>query len=90
MYFRQNFCETSEDLMRNMNKKMKELENDVGQEKKIWTRSAPADLHYIRDKKNNKIMRGTNKLFELCNNFKENLLDRAGIARSQQVMADLI
>lgn len=72
--------------MRNMNKTIKELEFDTGHERKIWTRSAPADLYYNRDEEDNKIMRGTNKLFELCNSFKEKLLDRAAMARALQVI----
>lgn len=72
--------------MRNMNKKIKELEDDSGHERKIWTRSAPADLYYNRDERNNKIMRGSNKLFELCSLFKEKLLDRAANARALQVI----
>jgi len=54
-------------------------------ERKIWIRTAPADLYYIRDENNSKIMRGTSKLKELCTSFKKLLIDRAVVARALQV-----
>jgi ribonuclease-3 len=54
-------------------------------ERKIWTRTAPADLYYVRDENNPKIMRGTPKLKELCVSFKKLLIDRAAVARALQV-----
>lgn len=53
--------------------------------RKIWTRTAPADLYYSRDKVNQKIMKGTLKLHELCELFKNILMDRATSAKALQV-----
>ncbi|KAL6440955.1 hypothetical protein ACFW04_003384 [Cataglyphis niger] len=53
-------------------------------EKKIWTRTAPADLYYFRDENNPKIMKSTVKLQELCMTFKRLLIDRATEARALQ------
>ncbi|KAJ8680738.1 hypothetical protein QAD02_016525 [Eretmocerus hayati] len=77
--YRRNYCATSEDMRRKLN----ELA-DGATEIKIWTRAAPADLHYQRDEKNCKIMRATDKLLELCSDFKKILLDRAEAARALQ------
>lgn len=52
-------------------------------ERKAWTRTAPADLYYTRDDKNPKIVQGTKKLLDLCDKFKDTLLDRAEKARSK-------
>lgn len=54
-------------------------------EKKIWTRTSPADLYYVRSEGNLKIMKGTSKLQELCMTFKKVLIDRAAAARELQV-----
>ncbi|XP_034951139.1 ribonuclease 3 [Chelonus insularis] len=80
--YRRNYCATSKDIER----KIDELGPDgiLECDKKVWTRTAPADLYYSRDDNNPKIMKGTSKLHELCDNFKHYLLDRAKIARSIQ------
>lgn len=54
-------------------------------EKKMWTRTSPADLYYVRDENNPKLMRSTARLKELCATFKKVLIDRAAIARALQV-----
>lgn len=59
-------------------------------EKKIWTRTAPADLYYFRDEINPKIMKSTVKLQELCMTFKRLLIDRATEARALQVCIFLL
>lgn len=51
-YFRMNYCATTAE----MQKKLEELarmkpEEIVEHEKKVWTRTAPADLYYVRDEK---------------------------------------
>lgn len=79
--YRQNYCATSEDIKRKLN----ELESDGVLERKIWTRTAPADLYYSRDEKNNKLMRATGRLIQLCDDFKKILIDRASSARELQV-----
>jgi ribonuclease-3 len=48
--FRMNYCATTAE----MQKKLEELakmkpEEIVEHEKKVWTRTAPADLYYVRD-----------------------------------------
>ncbi|XP_031778770.1 ribonuclease 3 [Nasonia vitripennis] len=78
--YRQNYCATSEDIKRKLN----ELESDGVLERKIWTRTAPADLYYSRDEKNNKLMKATGKLVQLCDDFKKILIDRASSARELQ------
>nr|XP_050860031.1 ribonuclease 3 [Vespula vulgaris] len=83
--YRRNYCATSKDMER----KMDELsamgpEGIMENERKIWTRTAPADLYYTRDETNSKIMKGTPKLRDLCDLFKEILIDRATAARALQ------
>ncbi|CAK9812701.1 Ribonuclease 3 [Anthophora quadrimaculata] len=83
--YRQDYCATSKDMER----KMDELsamgpEGIMENARKVWTRTAPADLYYSRDENNPKIMRGTTKLHELCELFKKILLDRAASARALQ------
>ncbi|PBC30634.1 Ribonuclease [Apis cerana cerana] len=83
--YRQDYCATSKDMER----KMDELsamgpEGIMENARKVWTRTAPADLYYTRDENNPKIMRGTQKLHELCELFKKILLDRAAAARALQ------
>ncbi|XP_046830662.1 ribonuclease 3 isoform X1 [Vespa crabro] len=83
--YRRNYCATSKDMER----KMDELsamgpEGIMENERKIWTRTAPADLYYTRDDTNPKIMKGTQKLRDLCDLFKEILIDRAAAARALQ------
>ncbi|KAF7989389.1 hypothetical protein HCN44_008063 [Aphidius gifuensis] len=77
--YRKNYCATSKDIER----KMDELGPDGIHEfeRKAWTRTAPADLYYTRDDKNTKIVRGTKKLCNLCDKFKDVLLDRASRER---------
>ncbi|XP_076232216.1 ribonuclease 3 drosha [Calliopsis andreniformis] len=83
--YRQDYCATSKDMER----KMDELsamgpEGIMENARKVWTRTAPADLYYTRDDTNPKLMRGTPKLHELCELFKKVLIDRAAAARSLQ------
>ncbi|XP_012275401.1 ribonuclease 3 [Orussus abietinus] len=83
--YRRNYCATSKDMER----KMDELsamgpEGILENERKVWTRTAPADLYYTRDENNPKVMRGTPKLIELCDIFKKLLIDRAASARALQ------
>lgn len=46
-------------------------------EKSIWTRTTPAELYYIRDENNSKIIRATPKLIQLTEKFQETLVSRA-------------
>ncbi|KZC07809.1 PREDICTED: ribonuclease 3 [Dufourea novaeangliae] len=83
--YRQDYCATSKDMER----KMDELsamgpEGIMENARKVWTRTAPADLYYSRDDINPKVMRGTPKLHELCELFRKVLMDRATAARALQ------
>lgn len=89
--YRRNYCATSKDIQRKLN----ELsaigsEGILENEKRIWTRTAPADLYYVRDENNPKIMRSTAKLEELCAKFKKLLIDRAAAARALQVLSTIV
>ncbi|XP_012538290.2 ribonuclease 3 isoform X2 [Monomorium pharaonis] len=83
--YRRNYCATSKDIKR----KLSELsamgsKGILESEKKIWTRTSPADLYYVRDENNPKIMKGSSKLRELCLTFKAVLINRAAAARALQ------
>lgn len=76
--WRKNYCATSEEI----NTKLEELskytqEETIEREKSIWTRTTPADLFYVRDDENPKIIRGTAKLAETCDSFYEELVLRS-------------
>lgn len=83
---RRNYCATSKDIKR----KLSELsamgsKGILENEKKIWARTSPADLYYVRNEHNPKIMKSSSKLQELCMTFKRVLIDRAAAARKLQV-----
>ncbi|XP_070158959.1 ribonuclease 3 isoform X2 [Polyergus mexicanus] len=83
--YRRNYCATSKDIERKLNElSAMGSEGILESEKKIWTRTAPADLYYFRDENNPKIMKSTIKLQELCMTFKRLLIDRATEARALQ------
>ncbi|XP_043276130.1 ribonuclease 3 [Venturia canescens] len=83
--YRRHYCATSKDMERKLNE-LSAIGTDeiIENEKKVWTRTAPADLYYTRDENNPRIMRSTAKLRELCTIFKHLLLDRAAVARASQ------
>ena len=49
----------------------------IEEEKKIWTRSAPADLYYQRDLQQPLMMRATERLQKLCDIFEETCIKPA-------------
>ena len=53
-------------------------------EKKVWTRSAPADLYYQRDYSNPTVSKATPKLVNLLDRFQSEILDTAKEARIAQ------
>lgn len=53
------------------------LDDILEEEKKVWTRSTPAELFYVRDETDLKMIRATPKLIELCERFREELLTRS-------------
>jgi len=80
-----NYCATSAE----MQKKLEELakmkpEEIVEHEKKVWTRTAPADLYYVRDEKDHKVMKATPRLLALCERFREELVGRAEKVRASR------
>lgn len=81
--WRMNYCANTAE----MQKKLEELakmkpEEIVEHEKKVWTRTAPADLYYVRDEKNHKVMKATPKLLALCKRFHNELVSRAEKVRA--------
>ena len=56
----------------------------IEQEKKVWTRSAPADLYYQRDEKKPLMMRATDKLKKQCAQFQKHCINVGEMARSEQ------
>ena len=56
-------------------------EEIIEQERKVWIRSAPADLYYQRDKENPNIMRATQKNISLLNKFEEKLVSASETER---------
>lgn len=74
--WRRDYCATSDDI----SKKMLELSNaqddTLEKEKMIWTRTTPADLFYIRDDGNPKVINATDRLVKLCDSFSEELVLR--------------
>lgn len=52
--------------------------------KEVWTRCAPADLFYRRDRNNSMLMFGTERLNTLVSRFKKELLERGEISRKSQ------
>jgi ribonuclease-3 len=63
-------------------------EEIIENEKKTWTRCAPADLYYARDLENPKLMRGTEKLKATIDQFRIKLLERGDNARTMQPKFD--
>lgn len=63
-------------------------EEIIENEKKTWTRCAPADLYYIRDLQNPRVSYGTDKLKTIVDNFQRDLLERGERARSFQPKFD--
>ena len=63
-------------------------EEIIENEKKTWTRCAPADLYYVRDKDNPNMMQGTEKLKATINEFQVKLIERGEKARARQPKID--
>lgn len=76
--WRKNYCATREEVSNKIEELEKVNQEDtLEKEKDIWTRSTPADLYYVRDEQNTKIIRSTPKLLQLCHLFDDVLLLRA-------------
>lgn len=76
--WRKNYCATREEVSNKIEELSKINEDDVlEKEKRIWTRSTPADLYYARAEDNPKIITATPRLLQLCESFNENLVLRA-------------
>jgi len=59
-------------------------EEIIENEKKTWTRCAPADLFYVRDELNPRLMKGTEKLQRVIDEFENELINRGKKAREMQ------
>ncbi|GLV45263.1 drosha [Carabus blaptoides fortunei] len=76
--WRKNYYATGEEITSKLEELSKMSQEEIiEREKSIWTRTTPADLYYERDEVNPKIIKGTNKLMEVCNRFNEDLVLRA-------------
>ncbi|KAJ8919099.1 hypothetical protein NQ315_012084 [Exocentrus adspersus] len=76
--WRKNYCSTEKQIT----DKLEELatmttEDILEKEKSIWTRTTPAELYYVRDETNPKIVKATLKLIQLTEKFNESLVLRA-------------
>lgn len=58
-------------------------EEIIEQEKKVWIRSAPADLYYTRDRDSPGIMRATSKCLQLQEKFGEKLVTASKAERAK-------
>ena len=59
-------------------------EEIIENERKTWTRCAPADLFYVRDENNPRLMKGTDKLQTVIKEFENQLINRGKVARERQ------
>ncbi|RZC39854.1 Pep deformylase, Ribonuclease 3 and/or dsrm domain containing protein, partial [Asbolus verrucosus] len=76
--WRKNYCSTREEVSNKIQELSKlDQEAVLEQEKKIWTRSTPADLFYMKDESNPKVTKATAKLKQICDHFEETLVMRA-------------
>lgn len=76
--WRKNYCSTREEVSSKIEELAKVSQEDIIEsEKKIWTRSTPADLYYVRDDEKPKVIKSTPKLLQLCDTFNERLVLRA-------------
>lgn len=73
--YRKDYCATREEITTKLEELAKQ-DDLLEKEKDIWTRTTPADLHYKRDDDNPKIIKGTPKLLQLCEQFKTKLINR--------------
>ncbi|KAF6215586.1 hypothetical protein GE061_010342 [Apolygus lucorum] len=80
--WRLNNCSTSNEMSDQLEEisKMKP-EDIIEKEKNFWTRTAPADLYYVRCDDNPKVSKGTEKLINLCDKFDFELVKRSARAK---------
>lgn len=75
--WKSNYCDTQQKISEKLEEYNKKNEDIICAEKKIWTRSTPAELYYERDETNFKVFKGTSKLIETCTIFEDTLINRA-------------
>lgn len=76
--WRKNFCNTEKQLSDKLEElAAMSLDDIVEREKKVWTRSTPAELYYVRDETDMKVIKATPKLVELLQRFEDELVKRA-------------
>ncbi|XP_014213264.1 ribonuclease 3 isoform X2 [Copidosoma floridanum] len=78
--YRSNYCETRDEIT----KKIKNISTDVASDKKIWTRSSPADLYYQRSEADYRVVVSTEREKEICDDFQKLLVERSAAARALQ------
>nr|AVK59456.1 Drosha-PA [Nezara viridula] len=83
--WRLNNCSTTKE----MKNKLEEIshmnpEDIIKKEKLFWTRSAPADLYYVKKQDSSTVLEATDKLLSLCNQFEEELVKRGQRARAEK------
>ncbi|ERL92232.1 hypothetical protein D910_09550, partial [Dendroctonus ponderosae] len=75
--WKNNYCNTQQKITEKLEEYVKKNEDIISAERKIWTRSTPSELYYEREETNFKILKGSEKLVEMCKSFKNELLDRS-------------
>ncbi|BES89263.1 ribonuclease III [Nesidiocoris tenuis] len=80
--WRMNNCASSTEASDQLEELSKMTPEDIiEKEKHFWTRTAPADLYYVRSEDNPKVQKGTEKLLNLCDKFQNELVKRAARAK---------
>lgn len=83
-------CTIFEDANKQIGSTILFPEGIVEKETKTWTRSAPADLYYVRDLKNPHVTRGTKKLQSIVEIFQRDLIERGEKIREFQPKFDYL
>ncbi|CAK1543104.1 unnamed protein product [Leptosia nina] len=78
--YRKNYCRTSEDFIKKMEKWSKEHNSDEEENPKMWYRSSPAELYYKPIEGGGGVEQ-TRKLQKICENFYKYLIERGLKAR---------
>ncbi|XP_030748887.1 ribonuclease 3 [Sitophilus oryzae] len=75
--WKRNYCNTEQQISEKLEMYNKKTEDILNTEKNIWIRSTPSELYYERDINDYKNIRATSKLINLCDTFKDTLVNRA-------------
>ncbi|CAF4855599.1 unnamed protein product [Pieris macdunnoughi] len=80
--YRKNYCKTSEDFIKKMEKWSKEHNSDEEENSKMWYRSSPAELYY-KPINGGEGVEQTRKLEKICQNSLKYLIHRGQKARPE-------